>query len=251
MTREIIAIVIGVIGSYIATVLYERRKRLAKSVAEREVFDLGSRDLVVVVPHRGREADSIIPRVAIEDVLAMKNIQEIVARIHPDMRIHIRDASRLTENDRKGNIITLGGTKANSFTAEVLNKFTPASFRFEAGSNEGRWVLRRDAETIYNSQSHRVSDEESPEVARQDKGLVIKLRNPLNKDCRIYVIAGIRGIGTWGAADCLRKHIRDVHVKKRSDSGFLKTGEFCMVVSVWYENFDITRTEITDYQDFN
>ena len=118
MTREIIvslfdyilslivAIVIGAIGSYIATVLYERRKRLAKSVAEREVFDLGSRNLVVVVPHRGREADSIIPRVAVEDVLAMKNIQEIVARIHPDMRIHIRDASRLTENDRKGNIIT-------------------------------------------------------------------------------------------------------------------------------------------------
>jgi len=194
----LVGLVIGATGSYFATVYHERRKRFVSSVAEREIFDLGSKDLVVVVPHRERETNSIMPRVAVEDVLAMKNIQNIVSRIHPDKRIHIRDASHLTPNDRKGNILTLGGTKANSFTEEVLNQFTAACFRFEVGSEKGRWLLRRDVETVYNSQSHRVSDGESPELPRQDKGLIIKIKNPINPDCRIFVIAGIRGIGTWG-----------------------------------------------------
>lgn len=242
--------VLGGLSSYLATSVYEKCKLRARSVAELSIFDFSGRDLIIVVPHRGRESDSIMPRVAVEDVLSMKNILSITARLYPDMCIKVRDASHLTPEDRKANIVTLGGSKVNSFTAEVLQGYEQVCFRFEEDTTPGNWLLHRNNDTIFKSQSHEVSDESSPELPREDRGLVMKLRNPTNADRRIFVIAGIRGIGTWGATDCLRKQMRDVFAKKRADSGYQKTGEFCMVVSVKYEEFDIKKTQIADFEDF-
>jgi len=250
LQNQVAGFVLGGISSYLAASVYEHRKERTKSIAERSIFNFGGRDLIIVVPHRGRESDSIMPRVAVEDVLAMKNVIAIASRIYPEMRIQVRDASHLTNEDRKANIVTLGGSKVNSFTAEVMEGFKAACFRFEEDTGTGRWQLRRDSNTLFMSQSHKISDQASPELPREDKGLVMKLRNAVNLDCCIFVIAGIRGIGTWGATDCLRKHMKDVYAKKRADAGYAKSVEFCMVVAVKYESFDIRSTQITDFEDF-
>lgn len=247
----IVPTLLGGITSYVAQAAYEKRQLRVKSVAEREIFSFGNRELLFVVPHRGREADSIMPRVAVEDVLAMKNILAIAARLGRDLNTQVRDASHLTDDDRKKNIISFGGSKVNRFTAEILDDWKRASFRFEGDSNTGHWSLRRDLDTVYSSPSHKFADQAAPELARDDVGLVLKLRNPNNTESLVLVIAGIRGIGTWGATDCLRKHIQDVHAKKRGDSDFKKTGEFSMVIAAKYAKFDIKETHIRNFEDYN
>lgn len=68
-------------------------------------------------------------------------------------------------------------------------------------------------------------------------------------------MAGIRGIGTWGAAECLKKWWKPIYSAKastRSIGGPSKAGDFAALVKVRYRNYDIKEgTGMTHFADLD
>jgi hypothetical protein len=216
----------------------------------RNIANFGDGDVIFVLPHREHPPDSIVPRVAGEDVLAMMNVIYLVTRAGLPLKFKIRDTTNLSDEDKKRNIVTIGGTEANEYTNWVLNKANVA-VRFERDDSGKNFVLKRGATTTYTSPSHLVPSDASIDVAREDVALLGKLRNPMNPsgDTIVIVVAGLRGIGTWAAADCLRKKHNEIYSRKRKGRHFSKSGDFIVVLSGTYEKFDITDTGIIDFED--
>lgn len=71
----------------------------------------------------------------------------------------------------------------------------------------------------------------------EDYALIIRAENPWNPETRLIIIAGIRGIGTWGAARYLRSQIREL-LKRRHGK------DFAAVIHVEYNNYKIPRREL-------
>jgi DNA-binding PadR family transcriptional regulator len=91
------------------------------------------------------------------------------------------------ENDLDNNLILLGGPITNK-TTEKFNDKLP--IRFEDGSIKS---------TISN------------EIYPQDEaGMIVKIKNPVNRDKEILVIAGKRFAGTRAAIIAFLKHFREI-----------------------------------------
>jgi len=219
----------------------------------RDILSFEGEDVVLVVPHRDREPNSIMPRVAAEDVLAMMNVVQMMTRAGVKAKFKVKDNKHLTDDDKKKNLITFGGAKVNDYTDWLLHKATAASLEFERDPSELRFILKRQANRTYTSPSYQMPDGTAPEIAREDVAFIIKFRNPRNDAGKTIVIAiaGLRGIGTWGAADCLRKKFRELHARKRRGDRFSKTGDFITMLSVEYENYDIVGTRIIEFEDLS
>jgi hypothetical protein len=220
---NIFSFIVGFVTSLLASYMYAYLQRRTGSRYLRALFSFGKGEVLLVVPHRARESSSIMPRVAIEDVFAMRNVIEILG--HLGISNKIRDPERLSDKDKQRNIVTFGGEKVNEFTAEILKKLPPGeSFSFKSDpTNADRHFIQRGATTTYISQSFDVSDDIGPHEERKDIALVLKNKNPNNPGSIVVVIAGIRGIGTWGASDHLRKKAEEIYRKKRAGHGYKKT----------------------------
>jgi hypothetical protein len=249
----ILAILTGAVGSIIGAYVLDHARQYLAYKYLRHLFNFGSEEPLFVVPHRVLESNSIMPRVAVEDVLAMKNILFIGNLIGWKGQIRIRDVAHLSESDKKHNIVTFGGTKVNPFTKEVLASL-PEHQQLSLEHDPvyaDRWVLRRGNDTTYHSGSYEVTDNAGAEVELNDVAAIVKLKNPHNPNAIVIAIAGMRGIGTWGAADCLRKCAKEIYSRKRRGKRFRKSGEFIIVVSTRYKNFDIVRADIKDFIDLS
>lgn len=98
------------------------------------------------------------------------------------------------ENDlRKNNIIIVGGPGVNTVAAKINEKLP---IKFAKRVNE-RYLA------IYSSLSKKFYEEET-------QGIIIKARNPFNKDKYILLIAGRRYVGTKAAMLSLLKHLKDI-----------------------------------------
>ncbi len=62
----------------------------------------------------------------------------------------------------------------------------------------------------------------------------------------MVVFAGIRGIGTWGASDHLRKYAKKLSARVAKDQGDAIKQGFLAVIAADYENFDIVQTKVKD-----
>src|SRR5918996_1118186 len=180
--RDIFTFILGVVSSLLASYIYALQQRHADSQYLRALFNFGKGEVLLVVPHRAREPSSIMPRVAIEDVLAMRNIIEILG--HLSISSKIRDPGHLSDKDKQRNIVTFGGEKVNELTAEILKKLPPGeSFSFKSDpTNADRHFIQRGATTTYISPSFDVSDDAGPHEERKDIALVLKHKNPNNPD---------------------------------------------------------------------
>jgi hypothetical protein len=255
LTTENALYVLGVIGSfaigYATNVLaaphsdwfrgWVRGKEL------RQLLQLGHDEVIVVLPHQTGSKSRRLPQVAVEDVLALRNVFDILSELgvkHPK----IRHPSNLAEPDKKRNIITIGGSITNAFSREILQlpladgqlAFVPSDTQPE------QIVLKRGDSITYTSASYSHDGTESAEAKNRDIGLILRRPNPKNPSCSVVVLAGIRGIGTWGASDHLRKHARKLFARvKKDDSNAIDLG-FLAVLDAEYENFDITHTRVKD-----
>jgi len=215
-----------------------------------DIANFGKGEVIFVLPHREQTPDSIVPRVAGEDVLAMMNIIYLATSSGLHLKFKLKDTKNLTDDDKKRNIVTIGGGESNDYTNWILGK-AGIPVRFELEESGRNFVLKRGASTTYMSPSHLVPPNAAIETAREDVALLCKFRNPLNPggDTIVIVIAGLRGIGTWAAADFLRKRHREIHARKRKDGQFRKNGDFMMFLCAAYEKFDIVDTRIIDFED--
>jgi hypothetical protein len=79
-----------------------------------------------------------------------------------------------------------------------------------------------------------------------DVAIVLKMRNPWNPDKQLLIVAGVRGIGTWGAGEFLKKGYMQLYTKLHVSrfSSALSSAQFAAIVSVCYQEFDITETHV-------
>lgn len=74
--------------------------------------------------------------------------------------------------------------------------------------------------------------------------MIIKAENPWHSSKNVLIFAGIRGIGTWGAAECLRNEWKKIYDLKRSDGKHSKRGNFVTLVKVCLKKGDIIELNV-------
>lgn len=97
---------------------------------------------------------------------------------------------------RKSNLILIGGPHSNPLTAQVLGSLT-TTLRFgEASRPEGK------DSAIYDSRLNTVTDcrVDAGERLQSDQGLIIRCANPFAPEKTVLILAGSWGYGTTAAA---------------------------------------------------
>lgn len=222
----------------------------------RAVLNFGHDDLFIVFPPRDVE-EAILPRVSVEDFLAIRSIQESLNLSGWRGQIRVRDSELFYEinpdGDKKRNIVAICSPKTNRLTAEILdelagqNRWCP--FGFEE-HEPGKWHIRREPRPLESDsyeQEKRARGKGLP-VAEQrlnDVGVLAKFANPWNPANMIIIAAGIRGIGTWGATDHLRRNAADLFGRKTGD----KTGEFVAYLDIVYRKFNLVKTSVRIFEE--
>ena len=75
----------------------------------------------------------------------------------------------------------------------------------------------------------------------EDLAIITKIANPWNPEMRLIWVAGIRGIGTWGAAEFLKKRWQELY-DLLPDSN--KDCDFSALLRIRYHNCDIEDTTL-------
>ncbi|HWN08716.1 MAG TPA: hypothetical protein VNO50_05485 [Pyrinomonadaceae bacterium] len=155
-------------------------------------------------------------------------------------------------------MIIFSGPKRNAFTGEVLEKIKQQGrnvldFR-KVSENPEQWQIFSD---IFQCHSPSYAQEEIAQNAGreavtetlEDVAMIFKITNPWNGANKIVIIAGIRGIGTWGAADYLRKRADELYRSKSGTGQYKKDGDFAALLKVTYENYNIIQVDLRQLID--
>ena len=225
-------------------------QRLSPRHAARSVFNLNrALDLVIVYPPRREEPGSILPRVAGEDFMAMIHVLGLAnAAGFPPARVRMTpvDAAASTlQDDPFANLILISCPRSNAVTGKVLEKVRTQyglDIDFVPEAQRPRQHIRFVGVTMHSNaweaeKELRDLDVQPWRGTMKDWGLIVKCRNPYNETAKVFIIAGIRGIGTWGAACHLADHLRSLYNQ-------FKEGDFAAVVEVEYANFRIIGTRL-------
>ncbi len=116
--------------------------------------------------------------------------------------INYRLDTQIDEDDLKRNLILLGGPKANMIV-DRINKFLPIYF-----DEKNEWqIVSTLSKSVYRD---------------EDIGLVIKIRNPFNPECYIFLFCGKRFKGTRAATLALIKHARELEEGNKFKDGIAR-----------------------------
>lgn len=195
-------------------------------------------------------------------------------------RFVIRDTERITDQQcEDANIITLCSPKSNSFTARVQQEllddgvkhyhFHQLVIKDSASESsidaEPQWAIT-DGNGYYPSpitQSIRDYEKElqspgattlSPlhERSLVDYAAVTKVRNPWKPEKQVLIVAGVRAIGTWGAAETVKKWYELIYREKKGWlQGSRKDGYFSALLRIEYRNSDIVKAEVIGLIDID
>ncbi len=171
-----ISFALGFLASVLSAPHARRYRDRVEGGAVRGLLRLKGTDVIVVVPHQPGPQNRRLPQLAVEDVLALRNIFDILAEVgikHPK----IRHPENLSESDLKKNIISIGGSTRNVLTAEVLKapvngdvlEFAPSAV------HPGQVELRRGTTTIYHSPSYADPLSDQPRAPSKDVAFTLQL----------------------------------------------------------------------------
>ena len=234
-----------------ATVLYVTRKfrQWRRARGQGAIFAGLEANTLFVFPPRSEGASSFIPQMYIEDFLAINNL--ISAYIRSGLRPpeKIRDSESIGTHEKTNyNLILICSSKSNKVTAEAIELIRGRSEHLKAlvpyfeeapdtPANPGETPLQiKWNRATYPSPSYTQSG-----PGYEDIAMVVKIQSPWAAQHKILIVAGIRGIGTWGAGEFLKKWWEDLHQRKGQSRrlGTTKQGDFAAIVSVKYEEQDI------------
>jgi hypothetical protein len=195
---------------------------------------------------------------AIEDFLAINNIISAYLRVGRTPPDKIRDTDHLTPQDkRQNNLILICSSKSNKTTEEAIRLLRERTNLkdlipyFEGVPGAPAQIQIRCNQAIYPSASYEQENQTGGHL--DDIAVVIKAQNPWAAQYKVLIVAGIRGIGTWGAAEFLKKWWKDLYLRKdRSRKrGTSKQGDFVAIVSVCYEDHDIKHVNVLHVADLD
>lgn len=203
---QVLSFMLSAIGAVGGIVLFHNliRQRL-RDRALGQLFGFGDHDRVFIVcSTQGDIGQAGVPT-TYEDAMAQATLQTRFAErgIHYSVKLH----TELTTNEKEGHLVLIGGPVANSVTRDLLARET-VGLRYNFRPKGEWWVIVRchNGKTVHSD----------PVLGEEDYGIVAKLRNPWSRSQSptfIYLVAGVYGLGTWGAVHHLVNRTR--HLKSR------------------------------------
>ena len=193
---------------------------------------------------------------AIEDFLAINNIisAHLLTERQPPGKV--RDHDRLSDSERKSNnLILICSSQSNSVTKEAIKLLRERYSRladlipyFEEVPHRPSEVQMRWNKGVFPSKTY---CQAGPRF--DDMAVIVKARNPWAEQHKILIVAGIRGIGTWGAGEKLKKWWKDIYDSKDSSRSRRteKQGDFAAIIGVHYEDHDIVAAPLCQLADLD
>jgi len=257
--KDLIALIVGfalsVIAGLIGALIQRRIDRRAERKPLNQLLNFGEDELLFCFAHREEMPGAILPRTSTEDFLAMNNFISALLNIGWNKKIGVRDPGRISLSDRKKNLVIICSPKSNSFAEEFQKEMQQCGLRLflfkQDDKDDKEWYIT-DGHAKYYSESYKqekcyrqqnICPHDFPSRVFEDYAVITKLTNPWNGKNKIIHVAGIRGIGTWGAAECIKKRWRQIYDRlpeKHKDS------DFSSCIRVKYDNCDITEIEVID-----
>jgi hypothetical protein len=225
--------------------------------------------LFIVYPPRPREYQ-LLPTASTEDFMGINNLISALVSIGWDSeKFIVRDTTRLSEKEwEKNNIVVICSPKANTLSKEIQEKLRDNKVHFYYFTkviieDVEQWVIsdgngffpsptyktnqkyRQESDSV--SEEIEIKDIDTPLHAQslEDLAVITKIRNPWNPSYQILLVAGLRGIGSWGAAETLKKWYDVIYrAKKRSLVKYRKSGSFSALIKIYYRNSDIVGVEL-------
>lgn len=259
--RDLILLVAGFLLSIVGALIGAWAQRIFDRHGERrplnKLLNFGKDDLLFIFPHRKEINEGILPRTSTEDFMAMNNFISALIKIGWARGTGVRDADRVKPHDKKRNLVIICSPRSNDFAVEFQKVMKAQELRafFFTETPEGRTCISdpRDADRPpYSSPSwgqeeeylrSGVSRPDLPSKSFRDYAIITKVSSPWNEKTKVVWVAGIRGIGTWGAAECVKKRWQQIYSRLPDDA---KDSDFSALIKVQYNNCDITSTEVQD-----
>jgi hypothetical protein len=252
LVGSVISVGSGLAGAWIQRKIDQRSERRPL----RQLLNFGPGEVLLIFPHRDQGREAILPRTSTEDFLAMNNVISALLNVGWSRGIGVRDTTRFTDDDRKRNLVIICSPKSNEVAAEfqtILKRERYEAFFFEQNrGGSGNWYISTpdlgisgqspswDQEKKYREETDGRLDLSTKKF--DDLAVITKIQNPWNNKTKIIMVAGIRGIGTWGAAECVKKHWREIYDRLPRDQ---KDCDFSALLSIQYENSDITSFKVS------
>jgi len=259
--------IIGVassISSVIITVIAQSSYNKYKQKGLRAILHFSDHEITFIYPPRKDSEENsgkvILPRTATEDFLAMNNFQSALLSINWKGKTHFKSSSDFKAMDKHKDLVFICSSFSNPATKDVLeslekyyNRDIP-QFHCDKDLNK---VYLRIGGARFDSESYEAVEEciangKLPaEGEINDYGIILKATNPWDNNKKVIILAGIRGIGTWGAAECLKKSWKDIYQRKMSKGTKRKTGDFVAVIKVVCNQSDLTEFKIEQFYDLD
>lgn len=243
----VLSIGAGIIGAYVQ----RRFDRRAERRPLNQLLNFGPDSLLFIFPHRDTSPEAILPRTSTEDFLAMNNFISALLNIGWSRKIGVRDTTRVSEADKRRNLVIICSPKSNTIASTFQRELRTShanAFAFE--SKEDRVCITDGDGAPYESKSYDqvkqylssgIAKPDLPGKAYEDYAVITKVTSPWNEKMKVVWVAGIRGIGTWGAAECIKKEWRQIYEQLPPDG---KTCDFSALLKIEYDNCDITSVEV-------
>lgn len=214
----------------------------------------------IILPHRPfpvQVSTTLIKKrshVTFEDMLAANYAERSLTLAgFSDEKVSIKSVKQF-KKDRSSlqqqNLILICSPKANDITADTLEALNKTLSEFNLTFNKistkpDEWGIVFDNAMLESDSYKQIADLISqgidPEEGTQnDYGVIVRAKNPWNREKKLVIIAGIRGIGTWGAARCLRD-------KANQLAKSTKGKNFIQIVEIEYGNYKMNKTELTKF----
>ncbi|MBK8980657.1 MAG: hypothetical protein IPM29_32545 [Planctomycetes bacterium] len=255
--RDVVLLSAGFVFSVVAALVgaWVQRKfdRYREMGPLNRLLNFGADQLLFVFPHRDETPEAILPRTSTEDFLAMNNFISALLRIAWSRKVGVRDTKRVTDSDRRRNLVIICSPKSNKLSEDFqteLRRRHPSALYFEEDRRKHEWCICDGDGARYRSPSWAqerqylssgVPRTDLPSQKFEDYAVITKTENPWNTSAMVIQVAGIRGIGTWGAAECIKKEWRQLYDHLPTDA---KDGEFSALVRIEYDNCDITAIDV-------
>lgn len=243
----LLSIIGALIGAWVQRALDCRAERRPLN----QLLNFGSDELLFVFPHREEIREAVLPRTSTEDFMAMNNFISALINVGWTRGFGVRDTRHIRAEDKKRNLVIICSPKSNTFADEFQKKLRERGIRafyFEE-TDRTRWHIT-DGDGVFlsgtweqeeNYHRRRIGRHKFPEMCFDDFGVVTKITNPWNPKNKVVWIAGIRGIGTWGAAECVKKRWKQIYDQLPMDA---KETDFSALVRIRYDNCDISAVDV-------
>jgi hypothetical protein len=259
LITNISGIFIGILSAIIASYMYETFQQRRYRQPLDDILNFGRKEeIIFAFPSRtdcptNPNDIHILPTTSTEDFLAVNNIKSALLKIHWEGKDSVRQPEHMIKDvDYSKTIFCICSTKSNTFTAEVEDKIIPSVidgkvFRVQPKKSIDEYeiwdgISATDSPTYEQIKLHSAKSVLPLSQGHfDDYAYITKITNPWNASAKIFIIAGIRGIGTWGAAECLKKNWKQIHDRLDKDK---KKHNFSALIKVTYENLDIIHTKV-------